>query len=87
MTKIENLSRSLGIADQIKWDLRFIPEAEVAELFRSASLVALPYLRIDQSGVLMTAIGFEKPIVAIPDWRHSGRFRTVSTGPWPIRAT
>ena len=77
MTEFENLSRSLGIADQIKWDLRFIPEAEVAELFRSASLVALPYLRIDQSGVLMTAIGFEKPIVAT---RIGGIPETIQDG-------
>jgi glycosyltransferase involved in cell wall biosynthesis len=77
MSELYRLSSSLGIEDQIKWDLRFIPEADVAELFRSASLVALPYLRIDQSGVLMTAIGFEKPIVAT---RIGGIPETIQDG-------
>jgi glycosyltransferase involved in cell wall biosynthesis len=77
MTEYENLCRSLGIENQIKWDLRFIPETDVADLFRSASVVALPYLKIDQSGVLMTAIGFEKPIVAT---RIGGIPETIQDG-------
>jgi glycosyltransferase involved in cell wall biosynthesis len=64
MAPLKQLSSSLGIDDRVDWKLRFIAEAEVAQLFRAASIVALPYLEIDQSGVLMTAIGFERPIVA-----------------------
>ena len=45
-------------------DLRFVGEEEVPGLFASAAIVALPYREIDQSGVLMTAIGFDKPVIA-----------------------
>lgn len=61
---LRGLSRSLGIEHRITWILRFVSEEEVPELFRSATLVVLPYRKIDQSGVLMTAIAFDKPIVA-----------------------
>jgi len=44
--------------------LRPIAESEVPELFRSATAVVLPYREIDQSGVLMTAIAFGKPVLA-----------------------
>ena len=63
-SSLRMLSRSLGIEDRVTWDLRFIGEEEVGFLFRSAAAVVLPYLEVDQSGVLMTAIGLETPIVA-----------------------
>jgi glycosyltransferase involved in cell wall biosynthesis len=46
---------------------RFVSEAEQAALFRRADLVVLPYLRterFDFSGVLATALGFGKAILA-----------------------
>ena len=61
---LRELAVHVGIAKQVVWDLRFIPEEEVASVFERASIVALPYCRIDQSGVLMTALAFGKPIVA-----------------------
>jgi len=61
---LQKLATQLGIAKHIVWDLRFIPEEEVASIFERASIVALPYYRIDQSGVLMTALAFGKPIIA-----------------------
>ncbi len=42
---------------------RFVEDAEVPAYFRRADLVVLPYRRIDQSGVLYTALAFGKPIV------------------------
>jgi glycosyltransferase involved in cell wall biosynthesis len=41
-----------------------VPESEVPAIFRRATVVALPYRQIDQSGVLMTALAFEKPVLA-----------------------
>lgn len=38
----------------------------VAELFAAADLVALPYRRVSQSGVLHLAYGFGRPVVAYP---------------------
>jgi glycosyltransferase involved in cell wall biosynthesis len=58
------LARQLGIEDRVDWDLRPIPEEEVAQLFRDSAAVVLPYREIDQSGVLMTAIAFGKPVIA-----------------------
>jgi glycosyltransferase involved in cell wall biosynthesis len=42
---------------------RFVPDGEVAALFRRADLAVLPYREIDQSGVLFTALGAGTPMV------------------------
>ncbi|MGH9502221.1 MAG: glycosyltransferase family 4 protein [Terriglobales bacterium] len=57
-------ARDLGIESQVLWRLHYIAEEEVPRLFRSATVVVLPYHSIDQSGVLMTAVAFGKAIVA-----------------------
>lgn len=43
---------------------RFISYKEGAELFQKSSLVVLPYIDASQSGVVITAYGFKKPVVA-----------------------
>jgi glycosyltransferase involved in cell wall biosynthesis len=63
-SELYQLARSLGVDHRITWRLRFIRDEEIPDLFRQATLVALPYREIDQSGVLMTAVAFGKPIVA-----------------------
>ena len=42
---------------------RFVPDPEIAALFRRADLVVLPYRDIDQSGVLFTALAFGRPLL------------------------
>jgi glycosyltransferase involved in cell wall biosynthesis len=74
---LKRLSHSLGIAEQVNWDLRFVPDQEVARLFRSATMVALPYRKTDQSGVLLTAIAHEKPVIAT---RVGGIAETIQNG-------
>jgi glycosyltransferase involved in cell wall biosynthesis len=64
VTGIQQLSHELGIDGRITWRLGHVQEADVPELFQAATVVALPYREIDQSGVLMTAVAFEKPVVA-----------------------
>ncbi len=61
---LQKLARDLGIDGRIVWKLGYVNEEQVPELFRSATIVALPYRAIDQSGVLMTAVAFGKAIVA-----------------------
>lgn len=64
---IEPLRRraaDLGIQSSVRWDLRFVPDAEVPALFDAADLVVFPYDDIDQSGSLLTAVQYETPIVA-----------------------
>lgn len=77
MKPIFDRASSLGIDQRINWDLRFFPEEEVPALFSRASVVALPYTDIDQSGVLMTALAFDKPIVAT---RIGGIAETMKDG-------
>jgi len=42
---------------------RFLSEAELAAVLRSADLVVLPYKEIDQSGVLYSALGLGRPLL------------------------
>jgi glycosyltransferase involved in cell wall biosynthesis len=42
---------------------RFIPDPEIPALMRKASVLALPYRDIEQSGVLNTGLAFAKPMV------------------------
>jgi glycosyltransferase involved in cell wall biosynthesis len=60
---LRRLADRLGVAQRIDWRLGFLPEAEVAELMRSATVVVLPYREISASGVLATALGHHRPVV------------------------
>jgi glycosyltransferase involved in cell wall biosynthesis len=77
LAPLRNLSKRLRVEERISWDVRFIPEEEIPALFRAASVVVLPYLDIDQSGVLMTALAFDKAIVAS---RVGGIAETIQDG-------
>lgn len=48
----------------VRFDLRFIPDAEVAGYFNAADVVIAPYRIEAQSGVAMTAFHFGKPVIA-----------------------
>jgi glycosyltransferase involved in cell wall biosynthesis len=61
---LQALSKSLGIDHRVIWKLGSIRETEVPQIFRSATLVAIPYRYIDVSGVLMTALALGKVVVA-----------------------
>ena len=45
---------------------RFVNDREIPAFFRRADVVAMPYRRMESSGVLATALGFGKPIVGTP---------------------
>jgi glycosyltransferase involved in cell wall biosynthesis len=50
----------------VRFISRYVSDAELGSFFRRADVVALPYTRterIDQSGVLATALAFAKPTV------------------------
>lgn len=61
---LQQLAQNLGINRCIKWDLRFVEEYEIPPAFMEADAVVLPYREIDQSGVLLTAVAFDKAIIA-----------------------
>jgi glycosyltransferase involved in cell wall biosynthesis len=56
-------ARALGVAGRIIWDLRFVPESDVAGVLAGARVVALPYRWIEGSGVLATALACGVPPV------------------------
>jgi glycosyltransferase involved in cell wall biosynthesis len=60
---VRELARDVGVDSRIEWRLGFLPDEEVAAVMRNATLVVLPYLRTDASGVLATAIGHGRPVV------------------------
>jgi glycosyltransferase involved in cell wall biosynthesis len=60
----EQLIAQHGLAQHVQIEPRFVAEAEVAELFASADVIALPYTEIDASGVLMSSLTAGVPIVA-----------------------
>jgi glycosyltransferase involved in cell wall biosynthesis len=58
--------RSPRLAGRITVLAGFQPADQVARLFAAADLVALPYHRASQSGVLHLAYGFARPVAAYP---------------------
>jgi len=60
---LQALARELGVEDRVEWRLGFLPDEEIPRLMHEATLVALPYCKIDSSGVLATALGHGRPAV------------------------
>lgn len=54
----------LGIAEYCLLDIEHIPNDRVATYFAAADVVALPYLKIYQSGVLLMSMSYGKPVLA-----------------------
>lgn len=48
----------------IRWDNRYIDDAEIPGLFAWADATVLPYRHIDQSGILFQSLRFGVPVVA-----------------------
>ena len=60
---LQRLAAGLGVADRVEWRLGFLPDEAIPRLMAEATLVALPYRKIDSSGVLATALGHGRPAV------------------------
>ena len=61
---LKKISKKLGVEKNIFWRSEYIDEQDVPEIFQLAKVIILPHRHIDQSGVLMSAINFEIPIIA-----------------------
>jgi glycosyltransferase involved in cell wall biosynthesis len=61
---VHDFARELGIEDRVTFHLRYIEEEAVPSYFEAASVVALPYRTIDQSGVAIAALTMGRAIVA-----------------------
>lgn len=55
--------KNLGLDNDVLLINKFIANEDVELYFKSADLVCLPYYHATQSGILMMAYGFEKPVV------------------------
>lgn len=53
----------LGISANCVLHIRYVPDSEVKNYYAAADIVALPYRRIYQSGVLLMAMSYGKPVV------------------------
>jgi glycosyltransferase involved in cell wall biosynthesis len=58
------LINELGIAGQVEIADAYIPEDEMSRYFSRADLVVLPYKKSLTSGIIATAYGFGKPVLA-----------------------
>lgn len=61
--ELKRLARQLGVDRSIQWESRYIPDQEVAEHFRWASVLVAPYREASQSGVVPVAYQFELPVI------------------------
>lgn len=64
LDSLKNRVNELSITSKIHWHTKFIDDADVEEIYGYSDLVILPHRHIDQSGILMSAINFCKPVVA-----------------------
>lgn len=55
---------SLGLERRTHARFGYLPTASLADYFAAADVVVLPYLQIDQSGVLLTALALGLPVIA-----------------------
>jgi D-inositol-3-phosphate glycosyltransferase len=62
--EMQALIRESGVSDLIDQRIEYLPEDQVELYFKAADLLALPYRRIFQSGVLLLSYGFGLPVVA-----------------------
>jgi len=62
----QELAESLGVSDRCRWQIKFIPAIEVANLFAAADIVILTYSKNfrSASGVLNAAVNYRKPCLA-----------------------
>ncbi|HEX8170542.1 MAG TPA: glycosyltransferase family 4 protein [Thermoanaerobaculia bacterium] len=64
--------------DRVRFDFRFIPDAEIATYFAACDVVLAPYRIEAQSGVALTAFHFARPVIAtrvggLPEIIEEGR--------------
>jgi len=59
-----DLASKNGVSEKISWKIKFLSNLEVHKAYENADILVFPYRHIDQSSVLMSALGYGKPIVA-----------------------
>lgn len=77
--------------ESVSFVTRYIDDREIPAIFRAADICVLPYLEIDQSGVLATALAFATPLVlsdagGFPEVTARGAAAGVPAGDAPALA-
>ena len=62
-SKYETLIKEKNLQDNIDLYIGYIPDEDVANFYRSADLIVLPYRRIYQSGVLLMTMSYGLPVM------------------------
>jgi glycosyltransferase involved in cell wall biosynthesis len=60
---LRELAEGLGVDDRIEWRLGYVPGDRIPALMASATVVVLPYRRIEASGVLADTVAHGRPAV------------------------
>ncbi|MBQ9312177.1 MAG: glycosyltransferase [Bacteroidales bacterium] len=63
-TKYQNIIDSLHLNDSIMIEQKFIANEDVEPYFKACDYVVMPYHSATQSGILMMAYGFRRPVIA-----------------------
>ncbi len=58
------LIKDLGISSKVTIVDKYVPDNEMSQYFSRADLIVLPYRKTITSGVIATAYGFKKPVLA-----------------------
>lgn len=85
MPRMDTAALRANAPPGVRFVERFVDDTEVAALFERADVVVLPYRKIDQSGVLFTALAFARPLVlsdvgGFPEIAREGAARLVPPG-------
>jgi glycosyltransferase involved in cell wall biosynthesis len=84
-------AQSLGIADRLELEPRFVADAELPAIFAPGSVAVFPYREIEASGVLSIALAHGRPILAsdlgnfaetIIDGVHGNLLRLNDSAAW-----
>ena len=63
-TQVQRLVTDLGVRDRVDLHLGYVPDSKVAYYYGACNVVALPYTSFEaQSGVLIDAYAFERPVI------------------------
>lgn len=62
-SRVQEWMNTVPAPHQVEWKRGYVPESALPDLFAEVDVVALPYRRIDQSGVLFTAYRFGVPVL------------------------
>ncbi len=76
----DDMIKELGLEEYILKQIRFIDDSEIKYFFNASDIVALPYRQIYQSGVVLLAYAYEKPVVATTEGEFLNVIKNMETG-------